>query len=232
MAYISIDFDLPLPNQFLVDHSQSQGNVKRMTYHGPDKLFLHIDKETGKEKYGPVTEDDIADGRPVPADCYLFEVDCTTDPLICQLRGPIINDLQVPRDTAELPHPQSPEISGYPQYKYCPDLIPDDVYNRWSCHIVDGKPVLDAWTVIQKLLDRDTDLTWDDIRQHRDTMLANSDAAIAEDMPEDLKNKWKSYRQKLRDLPTVMQANNVHPNIAYYMFPYVPGTEPEGYVDE
>ena len=62
MAYISFDFEFPLPNDFLVDHSQSQGKTKTMTYHGPDKIFLYIDKETGKEKYGPVTEDDLADG--------------------------------------------------------------------------------------------------------------------------------------------------------------------------
>ena len=232
MAYVSFDFEFHLPNDFLVDHSQSQGKTKTMTYHGPDKIFLYIDKETGKEKYGPVTEDDLADGRPIPADCYLFEVDCTTNPLICQLRGPIVNDLQIERDLAEIPHPGSPKISGYPQYTYCTDLIPDDVYNRWSCRIEDGKPVLDAWTVLEKLLNRDTDLTWDDIRKHRDQLLTNSDSSVAEDMPLALKEKWLTYRQRLRDLPAVMEANNVHPNIAYYMFPYVPGTEPAGYIDE
>ena len=38
-------------------------------------------------------------------------------------------------------------------------------------------------------------------------------------MPDDLKNKWKTYRQQLRDLPAKMQAASVHPNIADMMFP-------------
>jgi hypothetical protein len=85
---------------------------------------------------------------------------------------------------------------------------------------------------MRKLIDNETPLTWEDIRDHRDKMLTNSDSALAEDMPESIKNKWKVYRQKLRDLPAVMQAAGVEPTIAYYMFPYVPGTEPEGYVED
>jgi hypothetical protein len=45
-------------------------------------------------------------------------------------------------------------------------------------------------------------------------------------MPEDVKEVWKIYRQKLRDLPAVMQENNVPPSIAYYMFPLTPDTVP------
>ena len=46
--------------------------------------------------------------------------------------------------------------------------------------------------------------------------------SIAEDMPEDMKNTWKAYRQKLRDLPGDLEAAGVSPNIAYYMFPSQP----------
>jgi hypothetical protein len=225
MPLISIEYDLPLPNEFLVDHSQSLGKTRKVTYDGPDKLYLYIG-EDGFENHGPVTEDDLADGRPCPADAYLYEVDCTEYPLLCQLRGPIIPHTQEERSSEEVIHPQSPYIEGYPQLKYTLPLIPDDIYNRYSVKIVDGEPTLQVWTATQKLIDRDVELTWDDIRNHRDRMLTNSDSQLAEDMPESLKNKWKEYRQKLRDLPSVMQANNVPPSVAYYMFPEIPVDAP------
>ena len=72
--------------------------------------------EDGKEKYGPLTEDDILDGRPMAEDVVdWFEVDCTTNPLICQLRGQPINELEE-QYTGEVVHEQSPEIDGFPQF--------------------------------------------------------------------------------------------------------------------
>lgn len=227
---ISITYNLPLPNEFLVDHSQSQGKNRTTTYDGPDKIYLYIG-EDGTEKHGPVTAEDLADGRPLPADSTLFEVDCTTHPLICQLRGPIIPHVQEQRPNIEEPHPGSPKIPGYPQYMLCPFLLPDDVYDRWSVKVVDGEPTIHAFTVEEKLFGSQKTLSWDDIRDHRDKMLRNSDSSLAEDMPESLKDQWKEYRQKLRDLPAVMQAHGVEPNIAYYMFPYAPGSEPAGYTE-
>jgi hypothetical protein len=141
MSYISIQYDLPLPNQFLVDHSQDQGKARKAEYHGPDKIYLYIG-EDGRENHGPVTAEDLADGRPCPADATLFEVDCTTHPLICQLRGPVMPDLQEERSNEEVPHPRSPKISGYPQYMYNPHLLPEDIYDRLSVRIVDGEPTV------------------------------------------------------------------------------------------
>lgn len=225
MAMISITYELPLPNEFLVDHSQSEGKTRTCTYDGPDKIYLQIG-EDGLEKHGPVTAEDLADGRPIPADATLFEIDCTTYPLICQLRGPIIPHTQEFRSAENVPHPHSPVIEGYPQFKYALPLLPEDIYNRYSVKVIDGQPTLQVWTATQKLLDRDDPMTWDDIREHRNKMLTNSDSQIAEDMPENVKTAWKLYRQKLRDLPDVMQANNVPPSIAYYMFPNTPDTLP------
>ena len=45
---------------------------------------------------------------------------------------------------------------------------------------------------------------------------------LAEDMPEDMKTKLKTYRQQLRDLPAKMAPASVHPNIADMMFPANP----------
>lgn len=223
MAMISINYELPLPNEFLVDHSHSEGKTRTCTYDGPDIIYLYIG-EDGLENHGPVTAEDLADGRPLPQDATLFEIDCTTYPLICQLRGPIVPQTQESRQQEQVPHPQSPVIAGYPQFKYALPLFPEDIYNRYSVKIIDGQPTLQVWTATQKLSDKDIPLTWDDIREHRNKMLTNSDSQIAEDMPENVKTVWKAYRQKLRDLPNVMQENNVPPGIAYFMFPNTPDT--------
>ena len=83
-------WQLSLPNDFLTDHSFSDGKYRDQTYDGPDKSYLQIGAD-GKELYGPLTEDDIADGRPKPLDVVQwYEVDCARSnlhTLICQLRG-------------------------------------------------------------------------------------------------------------------------------------------------
>ena len=65
------------------------------------------------------------------------------------------------------------------------------------------------------------------VRAHRNNELEASDGMLAEDMPEDMKTKLKTYRQQLRDLPSKMQAAGVHPNFADLMFPAEPNfTDP------
>lgn len=221
MPYIEMTYDLPLPNEYLVDHSFSEGKTREATYHGPDKLWLHIDKETGVEKYGPLTAEDIADGRPVPADCYLYELDCTKYPLIAQLRAPVINELQEDF-TGRVIHPESPVVEGYPQYSYGVPLKPQDVFNKFSVRIVDNVPIISAFTVAQRLFDKEHLLTWDEIRSKRDKELETSDGQLPFDAPDSLKEEFMSYRQLLRDLPTKLQEANVPAHIAFFMFPEHP----------
>ena len=222
MANISVEFDLSLPNSFLVDHSQTEGKTRKFTYHGPDKIYLQLG-EDGTEKHGPLSEEDIDDGRPIPADVVdWYEVDCSTNPLICQLRGPIIDELQEERDGEEVPHPGSPLIEGYPQLKYQLPLMPDDIYDRRSVKLVDGTLTVREWAVAEKLLDKQEFLTWDDVRKHRNQLLEGSDSRVTTDMPTELQDAWKAYRQKLRDLPAVMEAAGVEPSVAFYMFPDQP----------
>ena len=221
MPYIELNYDMPIPNEYLVDHSFSEGKTIPCNYHGPDKLWLHIEKETGKEKYGPLTAEDMADGRPCPLDCYFYELDCIEYPLIAQLRAPIINELQ-DDFTERKPHPQSPKIDGYPQYTYGWPLKPEDVWDRFSVQIIDGKPAIKAFSVAQRMFGKDTLMPWDNVRAKRDMDLRLSDAQVAEDMPQSLKDEYFAYRQLLRDFPTVMQENNVPPHIAYFMMPEHP----------
>ena len=56
---IKVEFDLPLPDEYMVDHNRAQLKSRKYTYHGPDKIYLQIGAD-GYEKYGPLTEDDKA----------------------------------------------------------------------------------------------------------------------------------------------------------------------------
>ena len=126
---ISVEFDLGLPNEYLVDHSQSAGKTRKFTYQGPDKLYLQLG-EDGTEKYGPLTEDEIQDGRPVPADVVeWYEVDCATNPLVCQLRGPVVDKLQEQYDDEPYVHPQSQVLDGTVTMKVFGPPKPGDIYD-------------------------------------------------------------------------------------------------------
>ncbi len=233
---ISHAWKLKLPNAFLVDHSFSDGKTRDVTYDGPDKIYLQIGAD-GTELYGPITEDDIADGRPKPADVVQwFEVDCAandTNTLICQLRGPVIDEKEEERGTGSVIHPGSPDVgSEYPRLSYSLPLMADDIYDVSSIKVsnpgtASAAVTIGAFTHKQKLNGPDLDKTWAHVRTHRNQVLEQSDGNIAEDMPTSMKDEWKAYRQKLRDFPKTMEDAGVHPNIADMMFPNPPGfTDP------
>jgi len=231
---ISHAWKLDLPNSFLVDHSFSDGKQRDQTYDGPDKIYLQIGAN-GKELYGPLTEDDIADGRPKPADVVQwFEVDCARSDkhtLICQLRGPVVDEKEEDRDlSSDVAHPGSPDMSGdgYPQFYYGSVLYPDDIFDFESITVSNPGSAgpddisITAYTAKMKMNGADLDKTWDMVRSHRNMELESSDSLISEDMPDDMKTKYKTWRQQLRDLPNKMSAAGVHPNVADNMFPMNP----------
>ena len=152
--------------------------------------------------------------------------------LICQLRGPVVNEKEEDRGAGtDTNHPGSPVVDGdvYPQFTYSSTIFPDDIYNWDTIRVANPGSAgpdditIGTFTPREKLNGTDEDKTWDHVRKHRDSVLANSDGMIAEDMPDALKNQWKAYRQSLRDLPNKMIAAGVHPNFADLMFPMEPG---------
>ena len=221
MAQVSIEFDLGLPNEYQVDHSQSDGNTRRFTYHGPDRIWLQLGAD-GTEKYGPLTEEDIMDGRPVPEDVVeWYEVDCSTNPLICQLRGPVVDERQEDYDETPGIHPGSPEITGYERLEVWGPPKPEDIYDKFSVtKNAEGGLDVRKLSVNESIHGDELNLTWDDIRTRRDKMLDQSDSNLPADAPQSLVDEWTAYRQRLRNMPTALSA--VDPNVAAYMFPTQP----------
>lgn len=223
---ISVDYTFNLPNEYCVDHEQTDGKTRTATYDGPDVLYLIIDNETGKEAFGPITELEKRDGRPCPEGCRYVEVDCIENPLIAQLRSPVIDEAEEDYTDAVRP-PGVVEIEGYKVFEYQIPLQPKDVYDPLSIHVDDEDNItVEKRTVEWAIMGIDGRLpTWDDVRAKRATMLKASDSEITDDMPEDLRARWMDYRQKLRDWPGVMEAAGVPPQFAYHMGPIDPASE-------
>jgi hypothetical protein len=227
MPMISMEWTYNLPNEYLVDHSFTAGKTRTTEYDGPDKIYLIINNETGKEEFGPITAEEKADGRPIPEGCRYVEVDCTTNPLVCQLKGPVIDEAEEDPEI-DTWHPQSPDIPGYERYSYGTPLLPRDIYNKMELSVDENDNItIPVFTPVEILFGGAlTEMpNWDYAKKIRNHSLSSSDGAISEDMPVELKEKWKTYRQLLRDFPATMQAHNVPPGIALMMLPLEPGAE-------
>ena len=155
----------------------------------------------------------------------MFEVDCTEYPLICQLRAPVINERQEDRSVDdEIRHPDCPDMTaqGYRTFTYNETLFVEDIYDGSTVRVIDGVPTVHAFTVNEKMIGREDDLTWDEIRAIETLFLKVVIILLQRTCSTDMKNTWKAYRQKLRDLPGDLETAGVSPNIAYYMFPSQP----------
>lgn len=224
MPMIEFEWEMKIPNDYLVDHSQSEGKTRTCVYDGPDKIYLIVNNETGKEDYGPITEREKNDGRPVPTGCRYVEVDCTENPLVCQLRGPVIDEVEEDNEIEE-PHPHSPEIEGYPRYSRWWPILARDVYNGMDLTIDKNDNItVPVFTLAQHMFNRDTLPTWEDVRRERNQLLTSSDSQFTEDMPAEIKNEWLQYRQRLRDITTKLA--DVPAHIAFMMMPIPPFSDP------
>jgi len=226
MPLISVDYEYNLPNSFMVDHTFTEGKTRATTYDGPERIFLIVNNETGKEEFGPVTPENLADGRPLPLGCRYVEVDCIENPLLCQLRAPIVDEAE-DEHTDSIPHPQSPLVPGYPQYIIQTPILVRNIYDKFNITVNEDDTVnIPVYTVNEALfgVGAFAELPdWNFVRAKRNKEIAKSDGRIGEDMPQALKDKWLNYRQLLRDLPDALQ--DVPPWIVLKMFPVDPDNE-------
>jgi len=222
---ISVDYTYNIPNQWLVDHSFTEGKTRETTYDGPDKIYLIIDNETGQEFMGPITEREKNDGRPLPLNCRYVEVDCIEYPLIAQLRAPVIDEAEDNQDTVDdwILHPLCVPVDGYPSFKVLPWLIPSDIYDKHSITVDENDiPSAKVKTPLECAFGgKFTEYPdWELVKRERGYRLQHSDSQLALDMPEALATEWKIFRQRLRDLPTALAENPAW--IALQMFPESP----------
>jgi hypothetical protein len=219
IEYVETTFTYKIPDDFRGDTFEL-GKTGTFTYKGPRYLTFEVDKETGRETGWCLIYPEELE-RPTPENVERIRIDCaeTENGLLCE----IANDQGDPRAVKfrllrewEM-HYESPE--GYENLVRPVQYEPRDIYDEFNItydfDTGEFNIPLHTWDT-----DMDTSVTWDDIRKHRDDLLKESDGAVAEDMPESIKNEWKAYRQLLRDLPTALA--EFEPFIAAQMFPRAP----------
>lgn len=204
MANITKTFIYPLPTTWK-GQDQDDANVGVATYIGPEKLVCWFEKDANGDKTKKFVQafaSDYPQLRSPAANHYAVELDANLYPMHAAcLFGGIVG-------------PQMIEISAGPSADPNPKVQDPAHFNEvYDLRTFDWDPALNSgaggWSTPKFSSDSpggdeatDGTFGWEWVRDKRNNDLNRSDTRISEDMPTDLKDKWKAYRQKLRDIPT------------------------------
>lgn len=225
MANISKTFIFPVPTAWL-GQDQDDANVGVATYNGPAKLIVWFDKvnagvggtfedaanKTSRLKFAHDASDPAIIGRNPPIDAYAVELDADVYPMhaAALFGGTCIakpDYIEVVAGPSSDPNPkiQDPahfhEVYNMSSFTYDPTL--NSGAGGWSTPRFSAAGITsEAYGVdTSDLVTEDFTFGWEWVRRSRNAKLAGSDTKIPEDAPEELKNRWKNYRTKLRNLP-------------------------------
>lgn len=181
-------YDLPDAYLYLTNDLKKTGT---WTYKGPDKMWIFIDNETKKviSRFHYTELDNGAD-VPTPVGQTKVLVDANKEPLLASIIHNEYDYSTLPQMTEVLPDgntyghpdPQSPDHT----YE-----LTEIQYNTETQQFVKPFP----W--------KQPHVSWDDLKRWRNQQLDISDAKIRSCRAE-LIPAWEEYRQKLRDLPSLM----------------------------
>lgn len=192
MENISKEFTYPVTDD-QYSMSNEEGKTGTLTYNGPAKKYVVINRETNRMTGECITEQQFeSDFNENSDDAYAVEVDCDENTLVCALLasgGAGINPETVPEITEEIP--------GYPlAYKRNDPILPDHVY---EVEEIEYDPATNLF--VKPFPWKRPISTWEELLRLRNNNLANSDRNLSEDMPDSLYQKVSKYKQWLRDLP-------------------------------
>ena len=198
---VEVQFSYDMPDAYLYQ-TTTEGKVGTWTYKGPREMWVFMrkvdNKRSGEVRYGYEIENDF-----VPAAHeYMVKVNCEENPLLCEL-------MEVHQDTLMLEGrehitetlPQKDINGNY--FKHIEPKVPtpDHTYDRDE---ITYDPIKKEWNTPYPFLK--PHVGWDEIKRTRWSQLSWSDSHLSDDMPESLANKWKQFRQELRDLPELYGA--------------------------
>lgn len=223
MPRIRKEFTYAVPNEWHSDDF-SQGKTDTYFYEGPEYLTIEVDKNTGKETswvlYTPEEQE-----RPTAKDVMRITIDCKDDPMLCDIINDQGRDDEFINERPWKTLYEAPE--GYESIEVPTEYHPRDIYDefrvRFNFDTQEFEIPVRTWKTIEKV-DPDK-YTWDHFRLVRDKVLAQSDGQIDDDMPEEFKQKWKQYRQLLRDATTNLA--HIPPFFAEMMLPAEPEFGPD-----
>lgn len=226
MRKVSVEFTYPIWDEWR-KNSFTEGRTGTFTYEGPEFLTFEVTNNPESEDHGKESgwclweKRDLE--RPSGGDITRVTVDCKEQPLLCEIGNDCGRE-----DLILMRRQRDWEIlwdapDGYPDVEYTQELEPRDIYN-------DADITYDFETDTFNIGVRDwaatgskMDLTWPEVRDLRDQMLHETDAKVGQtDAPQEIQDAWIDYRQRLRDLPSVMQGLGYEPWQAVMMFPNQP----------
>lgn len=226
MRRISKQFTYPIWDEWR-KNSFTQGRTGTFTYEGPEFLTFEINNDPNDEDYGKESgwclweKRDLE--RPAGADITRVTVDCKENPLLCEIgnddgkeSGILLRRQREWKVLWDAP-------DGYPDVEYTEDLEPRDVYDEQNITYDFETGQFNIGIHDWKATGTKMDLTWQEVRDVRDQELHDTDAKVGQtDAPEAIQQGWLNYRQKLRDLPSVMESRGYEPWQAVMMFPVMP----------
>ena len=219
-------FTYAVPNEWR-STSFTDGKTDEHVYKGPRFLVFQFDKDTGKEVgWCLTTQQEVS--RPVPLNVVQVKVDCQNNDLNCLLCD-IGNDMGHPENFQHILDRKWTVLheapDGYNHTWYTDEVRPRDIYDEFNLVYNFEKNVIEipvkGWENEGRV-----DVTWDDIKEMRNRMLADTDGKISDDMPQAIKDKWIRYRQLLRDMPTALAQYPAW--VAAKMWPTPPDYVPPG----
>jgi|LWDU01.1.fsa_nt_gi hypothetical protein len=191
MANIQKTLTYKIPNTRHTD-DDSEGKTSTCEYNGPSLLKVWIDRETGG--VDAVFDADDMTEQPLPLDKFEVDLDCNDDNnaiigsmIYGGIADPLRFEIQVgPADENNILVTDPTDIMEVYSKEHFNTNAVNEESGEWKSLIYKEACV---------------EISDEQVRSNRNSVLEACDNMIAEDMPEAVKQQWMDYRQKLRDLP-------------------------------
>lgn len=229
---VEVPFEFSIPDSWRsgsFDENKSNLDI----YRGPKWLFIDVRKEheydTKENKISSERKGQLAGSVvysmkdqciPCAPDHVRFRIDADKNPMLASILYMNGDDIQRDHGANQkwIVEYETPEGFMNTKMMLEDDLIVRNIYDQNDVmYDFDNSQFMLA---VQTHFSGDEEITWEDIRTHRNVLLKASDGSISEDMPQFMKDDMLNYRQLLRDVPTVL--SEYSPADVLSMFPAEP----------
>lgn len=193
MENITKEFTYNLPDDQYLQTAKDK-KTGTLTYNGPAKKFVVVDKGTNKLTNAVIDEVQFETYNTGNNETYAVEVDCDKDTLICAMVNNGTNSDEVPNLTEDVPGSDIPYVRDNPS-------LPDHTYE-----VKEVEYDISTNSFIKPFPWKKPYITWLDKISARDVSLKNADRRLSEDLPESVYTAVAEYKQYLRDFPVTFGA--------------------------
>ena len=203
MAQITKTVIYPVPTEFYGDN-QDTNRSGIATYVGPDKItFWYENNGTDASPNWEVVHSfpsDEPEKRDPPAGARVVELNADTHPMNAiamwgGIEGPDL--IETPAGPDSEPNPIIPDYLHFNEVFDMCSFGYDMENSTWNNGKFSGQH-----TEILLPDGESASFSWENVRDIRNRLLESSDSMVPADAPEGFASAWRTYRQKLRDLPS------------------------------